>query len=327
MAERDIAREQNSLRELIHSSQIIPQGIVVGKPISGGYASQVYEAELGCQPVIVKHTEDSLVDGTSLKLSRESIGTGAEVLERLQGTPGVRVPGLIAFDPGIATMVMEDIRADGYELMTTRLRQKHELPAGSARKAGLGLGHLVSASRQWGQQVRTTHTADLNMSLSTRGLVEVFGPDSPYVGQIMTRFKTQNQGWVWWDSTPKNMLVRDDGETAFIDFDSSCIGDRQNTLPMLMAHMAIWGLTEYIDRPQAIAYMCECIEAFKEIENIDEEAFCQYFAMEILGNARGQYTLLPLTGDHTETMLNFGKQVFEMGINRIDDLMGLISKC
>ena len=39
-------------------SRIIPKDVEMGLPITGGYASQVYEGFLCGEPVVVKHTED-----------------------------------------------------------------------------------------------------------------------------------------------------------------------------------------------------------------------------------------------------------------------------
>jgi len=335
MAERDIVEKQklhearhlhphtSHLQALIRVSQIIPQGTEVGDPISGGYASQVFEGFFNGRPVIIKHTEDLENPGSNLILSRKAIETGIKVISLLQEVAEIRVPNVIAYDPEIATMVMEDLREDGYVHTPKYVRENHSLPAESARKAGLAFGHLVRESRSWGPEL-PTRTAMEDILLTTRGIVATYGPNSFYEIRIIQRF-IQNQGWVWWDSTPNNTLVKGDGKTAFIDFDSSCWGDRQITLPMFLSHIIIYGLTGHMDRSDAIEYIRNCVQAFREVESLDESAFCQYAAMEILGNSKGQFTQVGVGDSQTSVLESFAKKVLETNMDRIDDLIDLMS--
>jgi hypothetical protein len=95
-------------------------------------------------------------------------------------------------------------------------------------------------------------------------------------------------------------------------------------LPIFLSHIAVYSRAGLLDREQAAVYIKECINAFKEIETIDETAFCQYFGMEILHRAMGKRVPGIEKMDQKLALTELGLKIFDKNIDSIANLMEVI---
>jgi len=95
------SRPQLSDRKKLEQA-LIRKGLKIrlGNTLKGGFISQVYEADLNGEPVVVKHTESLIpYDPTELFLDKESHNVDSQVLKNLQNQLLITVPKLIYHFP------------------------------------------------------------------------------------------------------------------------------------------------------------------------------------------------------------------------------------
>lgn len=291
--------------------------------LKGGTTSQVYEARLNDKRVVVKHTENVIpFDPTEIFINKNGHNTDTKVLKILSHSTSIRVPHVLYHYPKITTTIMEDLRPEGFQLLNPLLLHG-ELPENSAAAIGNALAKLAQESRNW-KRFPTNESAQ--ESIYERGLeLRLAYPNSQKQYLFLEKEFTENdEHWVWPDGHPKNIFIKPNGEIAFIDFGRSHWGDQRYILPNLLAHIVIYSLAGYIDPSKAKQYISICISAYRELEPVDEQLFCEYLAMEVLHRCNGKWVEGIEKREQKVKLYNFGLKVFDDNIKTIEKLLQLL---
>lgn len=283
--------------------------VVLHGVLKGGIVSQVYAAEKQGRSVVVKHVEDfSPTYPTNLFISKDMLNVDTAVLNLLSES-AINVPKVLDVIPAITTIVMEDLAADGYSLLSTSIL-RNLLPMRSAQNLGVSLADLAKESRTW-EKFYTVESAQ--SSMVQRGLeLRLAYPNNAAQYLILEREHTSHtQHWVWADGYPKNIFVDECGQVAFVDFAESYWGDQRIMLPVFVAHIATYTLAGYLDKEAARRYITECIETYREMEGIDETIFRMYFAMELLHRSNGRWIDGIETAAQKTRLFQYGLYAFE----------------
>lgn len=293
--------------------------------LHGGYMSQVYSAISNGEPVVVKHTIDTYpTDPTSFSISREIQNTDAKVLSLLEENPYVKTPKIYRHFPDITTTVMEDLGVNRFNLFLTHIKNR-TLNEESAITIGKAMAHLSRESRNW-EEFDTDQSAHQN--IYDRGLeLRMAYPNSQkeYL-EVEQRFTQNNIGWIWVDGTPKNILLDEKSNPAFIDFGLSCFADQQHTLPGFLSHLAVYSLAGIIDRNFTARYISKAIETYNKLDFFDEVAFSKYFGTEILHRSMGKRIPGINTASQKLRILEYGLRLFDDNISTISTLINLLTK-
>lgn len=306
------------------SEELFRRGLKIqlGSTLKGGVISQVYEAKLNGRPVVVKHTEDTIpFDPTEFFISRVGHNTDTQVLKKLQGSK-VNVPQVLYHFSDITTTIMEDVRLSGYQLMNDLLLAG-KLPLRSAEAVAKSLADLSEVVREW-EKFETNESA--KQSIYERGLeLRLTYPNTQKEYSFLEKEYTENNKfWVWPDGHPKNIFVNDKGEVLFIDFGRSHWGDQRYVLPNFLAHIIIYSLAGLYPVSEATAYIDKCVGVYKSLDEVDEELFCQYLAMEVLHRANGKWISGITKREQKIALANFGMTVFDDKVNKIEKLLALL---
>lgn len=297
----------------------------IQETLHGGYMSQVYGATYDESPVVVKHSEDTFpFDPTAFFISRHIQDTEAKVLLNLKNSNAVRVPKIICHFNDITTTVMEDLRPKEFTLMSKIIVAGH-LPMESARPIGRALAALTQESRTW-KLFETDQTAIQNIYDRGLELRMAYPNNQTQYKMIEHRFTHHNQGWIWVDGTPKNVMITPSGEAAFIDFGLSCYGDQQHTLPNFLSHIAVYFEAGILDKKQSLQYIRDCIDEYCRTEHIDESSFCQYFGMEILHRSMGKRIQGVERIDQKLALTKIGLRIFDENVESINTLMRVLQQ-
>lgn len=297
--------------------------IKIGEILKGGFASQVYQAKLDGKDVVVKHTENlTPFDPTELFLDKQSNNIDSKILTKLQNHAKIKVPKLIYHFPDITTSVMENLYTRGFDLMQKLIINKN-FSSSAAKSVGTMLANLTQESRKW-KEFPVVQTA--YMSIYERGLELRFSypnTQAEYL-ELEKIYTSNNRFWSWPDCHPKNVFADKGGNVAFIDFGFSQWADQRFMLPSHLAHIAIYSLAGFIKPDAARDYIIKCINAFNEIESIDEDIFCRYLAMEVLHRANGKWIEGVNSFKQKIKLHSFGLRVFDEKVVTIDKLNTLL---
>jgi hypothetical protein len=167
------------------------------------------------------------------------------------------------------------------------------------------------------------------MSIYERGLeLRLAYPNSQTQYLELEKLFVRNASyWSWPDAHPKNILVKEDGSCAFIDFGFSQRGDQRFMLATFLAHIMLYSLAGYVAFDIASKYILECVGEYGCVERaVDEGIFCRYLAMEVLHRANGKWIAgVEKAEDKTRCAL-FGMKVFDEKMARVDSLIDLLEK-
>ena len=135
--------------------------VKIGKELKGGTVSQVYEGEMDGTPVVVKHTENTTPENPhEFFIPNDGGNTDAKILKLLNKVAEVKTPKLILHFPKLTTHIMEDVRSDGFQLLSDKIIKK-KLPLNTAEHIGRSLANLAKASREW-MDFRTNESAQIS---------------------------------------------------------------------------------------------------------------------------------------------------------------------
>jgi len=243
--------------------------VTMGESLKGGTVSQVYAGSEQGRAVVVKYTTDSFdTDPTVSPLPHQSHYTDSTILKYLAKTNGVRVPQVLHDFQDQPITVMEDMRAAGFTILNENLLNGH-LPMESASEVGKGIAVL--------QQTLAKHE-EFETALSgpqvyyERGLeLRLAYPNTQtQYDRLEKRFTNAHQQLIAVDTHPKNMFVNKEGKVAWIDFGFSVWGDRDFALPNCMAHIFIYALAGYIERPKAATFVTDAVAAYRNVLPIED---------------------------------------------------------
>jgi hypothetical protein len=297
--------------------------ISIGEGLKGGTVSQVYAAQEGSQPLVVKYTSDCYdTDPTVYFLPHTAHFVDTKLLKYLSANGSVRVPRVLHDFTDVPLTVMEDMRATGFTLLNDHLL-KGVLPTQAAEHVGRDIALM--------QQVLGKHEA-FETALSgpqnyyERGLELrlAYPNDQRWYKELEKRFTTANQQLVAVDTHPKNMFVDAEGDAAWIDFGFSAWADRDFALPNCMAHIAIYALAGHIPKTDAATFIEKAVAAYREVLPIGDEVFCTYLAAEVLHRWAGKWIGGVETTEQKLRMLRFGMKVFDEQVFSIGALTAML---
>lgn len=296
--------------------------IVLGNPLKGGFASQVYEAQLDGNSVVVKHTEDLLpFDPTECLISKRLHDIDTRILKKLSLST-IRVPKVLYYFPKISTTIMEDLRLDGYVLLDDQIRDK-KLSLNSAVHIGKKLAEfeLLLQKLKFFQE---NESAQSNIYERGFELRFAYPNNQKQYLELEREYIKHNTYLLWPDGHPKNAFVNEQGEVAFIDFGRSHFADQRYMLPNFLSHIALFSLAGYIPNKIAHEYIDLSVTEYKKQLPIDEKIFCQYFAMEVLHRANGKWMQGIDLRTQKLVLYEFGLTVFDEKIDTINSLLRLL---
>lgn len=308
-------------------AELIKRGldIQLGKALKGGVVSQIYEAVLDDKRLVVKHTENlTPFDPTEFFISKEGHNVDTKILKLFAKSDRVNVPEVIHFFPDITATIMEDVREDGYELLSDIITNK-KLKIDSADKVGKALANLAKESRSW-KEFKTNESAE--QSIYERGLeLRLAYPNTQKEYKELEKEFTENSKyWVWPDGHPKNVFVNEKGEVLFIDFGRSHWGDQRYMLPNFLSHIGLYSLAGFIDRDIARKYISKAIKEYGEHEEVNDEIFCKYFTMEVLHRANGKWIDGIESREQKLRAMEFGMRVFDEEVYDLEGLLEILCK-
>jgi len=195
----------------------------------------------------------------------------------------------------------------------------------SPQPVGSAMAHLAIESRKW-KEFDTDQSAHQN--IYDRGLeLRMAYPNSQaeYLA-LENRFTSDvNKRWIWVDGTPKNVLLNPNFQPAFIDFGLSCFADQQHTLPGFLSHLAVYLLSGILDRSMVLTYLGKAVDGYDSVDYLDEEAFCEYFGMEVLHRSMGKRVPGIDKASQKIALLEFGLRVFDDNISTVGALIRLLA--
>ncbi|PIZ64938.1 hypothetical protein COY14_03450 [Candidatus Roizmanbacteria bacterium CG_4_10_14_0_2_um_filter_36_9] len=305
--------------------------IKIGKSLSGGTVSSVYEATLDGKKAVVKHTENTEPKTpVDFLIMSDAHDVEVKIINKLETIEGVRVPKIIENFPKFTTMILEDLRVEGYTLLSDQIIGK-KLSLKSAENIGKSLAILAKQSQIW-DEFKTNESAQ--MSFYERGLeyLIAYPNDTKKYYKMeaaFTQYKEEKEEqqkldkyFVWPDGHPKNMLVTDNGEVAFIDFGRCHWGDQRYMLPNFLAHIFLYGLLGYIPEKKTIDYVKRCVKAYGDIIPVkDEGVFAEYVGLEVFHRAFGRYVDGVENRDGKLKLLEFAMIIFDKEIKSIKSLL------
>jgi hypothetical protein len=296
--------------------------VAIGQSLKGGTVSQVYEAQEGETPVVVKYTTDCYdTDPTVYTLPHEAHYVDTKVLKFL-ATQGVRVPRVLHDFSDTPLTVMEDMRASGFSLFNDVL-MRGEVPLGAAQPVGHGIAALQQALGQH-EVFETALSGPQNYYERGLELRLAYPNDQTDFKRLEKRFTAANQQLIAVDTHPKNMFVNAAGEVAWIDFGFSTWADRDFALPNCMAHFAIYALTGHVPKDDAADFIEKAVSAYRDVLPIDDEVTCTYLAAEVLHRWAGKWIGGVGTAEQKLKLLSFGMKVFDKKITTLPDLTALL---
>lgn len=294
--------------------------IELGKSLKGGSVSQVYEGFYEGMKVVVKHTEDLIpFDPTEIFISKEGHNIDTQILKFLYGK--INVPKVLISFPDITTTIMEDVRERGFVLQSESI-VKNELLLDSAGKIGNSIANIALVMKDL--KIDNIETAE--ESIYERGLeLRMAYPNTQeqYI-ELEKEFLSNDQYICCPDLHPKNVFVKENGESIFIDFGRSVYADQRFMLPNYLAHIVIYTLAGYLNYDIAIEFINNAVMGYRQLSIIDELIFCKYLGMEVLHRSNGKWIQGINDSDQKSKLLRFGLEVFDKNIVRIDDLILLI---
>lgn len=303
--------------------------IKIGSHLKGGVDSQVYEAILNSQAVVVKHTEDrgyKLFDApfspVDFYIRRENQNIDSKMLRQLSKT-NIAVPKLLYYFPEKTVAIMNDARSDGSKLMSSQLLLG-ELNMKSATSIGTQLGHLCI----FGQKIKEFRTVkNRYMQIFERGLeLRLAYPNLQEDYKYLENEYIKNvQGWMWPDGHPKNIFVNDSGDPIFIDFGGSFWGDQRFVLPNFLAHIVLYYLAGYLKKDETAQYLNDCIRSYDQIIKVNETIFCKYLGMEILHRSFGKWIEGINAPKQKVACISFGLNIFENNISTVNGLINTMA--
>lgn len=304
--------------------------IKLANPMKGGVISQIYEANMGGQKVVVKHTEDrshSLFTPPFTPydyfIDKESHNFDTSILQKLSQST-IKVPTVLHHFPDIFTTVMTDLRSDGSELMMDSILGRR-LNLRSAKNMGTKLAELNRVMSEW-EIVETPESAE--QQIYQRGMeLRLFyvNTQTEYL-EMEKRYCRKDGQIIWTDGHPKNILVNESGDVSFIDFGRSHLGDKNFVLPNFLSHIALYSIAGYITKDDAINYITDAVSAYRQIDKIDEELFCKYFGMEILHRANGRWIAGIVDIKVKLRNIELGLTIFDDKIDTIEMLLDIVKK-
>lgn len=272
--------------------------ISIGKSLHKDTLSDVYEATLDKENVLVKHTENvEPQTPVEFLIMSDAHDTDIRVLKYLDANEHIKVPRILHNLPKYTTVIMEDVRTQGYMSLSKQILKKKLAPQ-SAIHIGRSLGHLVKISQTW-EEFNTNESAHLSYYEHSLEMLLAFPENTKHYRFLEDQFtqyaeekedqEKRERYFVWPDSTPNNMFVNKQGEVVFTNFNRTFWGDQQYMLAVFIAHIMIYSLLGNITKGEASDYIKTCIKAYKEITDIrDEYIFSQYIGMEILHRSYGK---------------------------------------
>lgn len=299
--------------------------VILNEPLKGGFFSKVYSAKLDDSPVVVKCIDSvTPFDPTEFFIDRKQYDTDIKVLELFSQSLKIKVPKVHLKIPEVNTVIMEDLREDGYVLLNDLILGK-KLDINSSGKIGEALANLIKESRNF-EEFETNESAE--QSIYERGLeLRLAYPNSQKEYLYLEKeFVGNNKYFCWPDNHPKNIFVKENGDCSFIDFGRSVWADQRYMLPNFLAHIVIYSLAGYIPKGLAENYVRECVDSYKKIEPIDEDIFCQYLAMEVLHRANGKWIAGVDKKEQKLALQQFGLTVFDEKVKTINQLVNLLNK-
>ncbi|MDA1317227.1 MAG: phosphotransferase [bacterium] len=308
----------------------------MGKSLSASDKVKVFEGTIDKQKVVVKHTENTEPKlPVDYLIMNESHDAEVRVLKRLATEQHIRVPQLIENMDKITTLVMEDLRVDGF-VNLSQLILKKNINMKSAKHIGSSLAHLIQISREW-EEFKTNESAQLSFYERSLEMLLAYPNDLKRHKKLESQFTQYAQEkeeqdkkprhFVWPDSHPKNMLINKNGEVTFLDFGRCHWGDQNYMLPNFLAHIVLYSLTKHIPKSKAIKYAEVCIKAYKDIEPIEDEGiFAQYLAMELFHSANGRFVEGITKKEHKISAQSLGLAILDGNIKSIKKLIQLIKK-
>jgi len=272
--------------------------VSIKKQIHTDSLFHIYEATLDKENVLIKHTEN-VVPQTPVDflIMSDAHDTEVRVLNRFETEEHIKAPKIIHNFPKHTTIIVEDLRTQGYQSLSSQLLKK-KLPMETATQIGKNLGHLATISQGW-EEFKTNESAHLIYYEHSLEMLVSFPEEVNhyrFLEDQFTQYSAEKEdqakldrNFVWADCTPNNLLVNKKGEVVFSNFGRSYWGDQQFMLAVFVAHIMTYSLLGYVPRAKAAKYIKTCIKAYKEIIAIrDEYVFSQYVGMEILHRSNGK---------------------------------------
>jgi tRNA A-37 threonylcarbamoyl transferase component Bud32 len=314
------------MRDLTNKEQLqsklrkLGLNITLEKTLQGGFVSQVYQAILNNQPVVVKHSEDQDLDSDPrLFISKNQHLVDANFLTYLENS-SVRVPKVLYDFPKIATTIMEDLRASGFELMSELILEGVDFSS-CAQDLGQKFAKLAQILKT--APLKTSYTTEQSWLLRAAELGQAYPQDKSRYQNLKVEFFA-GTGITWTDGHPKNIFVNKKGEVAFIDFGLSCFGDQRYMLPNFFGQYLTFTLAGYLDIEQSISFMMETIDSYQHNEPLDEQIFIQYLGMEVLHRIYGASLQGIKTWQQKCRIQQFGLRIFDEEIKTLADLYDLL---
>lgn len=328
-----IVENKQALEKMIKAKH---SSIKLGKQLRGGTISQVYQATLDGASVVVKHTENTVPEHPhEFFIPSDGGNTDARILKMLNKIHEIKTPTLIAHFPRFTTHVMEDVSESGFNLLSEKILKK-QLPKKSAAQIGLSLALLAKHTREW-EEFKTNESAQMSFYERASELLVAYPNNLDLYYSLEAEFTQFDEDqekqagkrrfFVWPDGHPKNMLVNNKGEVAFIDFGRSHWGDQRYMLPNFLAHIVLYTFTGHLRPTEAVEYIKNCLQGYQEVEEYtDEKIMIQYLAMELMHRSYGKY----IEGvDSTKVKLlawTFGMHLFDNNVSTVKKFLSDFKK-
>lgn len=310
--------------------------ISLGKRLSPDHAQEVYAARLDQKRVIVKHVEN-IVPRTPIEflIMSDAFATETRILKLLSETEHIRIPRILHAFPKFTTIIMEDLREEGYQTLASHLLKK-KLPMKSAVAIGQTFAHLAQISRTW-EEFKTNESAQLSYYERSLEMLVTYPHDLKRyerLSQTFTQFDEDKmmqeelpRFFVWPNGNPSNILTTSTGNVALVDFGRVHWGDQRFMLPQFLAHIILSALAGFIPHQKAATYIQECIGAYRQIEPLaDEDLFIEYLAMELLHRAFGRGSVCITSTSQILAIQAFGRMLFDKQIKTIKTMLTHLKK-
>ena len=282
------------------------ENITILDRLAGGVASSVwagnYFKENITIPCVVKFTKDrpeqmSIPFNSRIDhfVSGEGHNLDTEILLHLGNVLNNEktiVPKIFLHYPKERITVMEDLSKDPYNLKLFA----HDLAGGIENKNfGLNLGKTIAQI----QNVLLKNTLNFLPTEGAREQFEERGQSAlfvfhnlqkPYKKFLEKNVKNGNS-LVLTDVHPKNLFFGADGTCAVIDYGRTTYGDPQFSLPNFLSHIFLTVAIDILNEENAFNFIDDVISEYSKYSEIvlNEEDFCFYVGIEILGRSCGRW--------------------------------------
>gem|GEM_PF-1144923 len=298
---RDIQYPEPIVKSNKHLEELLKEqsySVSIGNSLGGHTTNTVFEGTMDKKAVIVKHTEHSIPQTPiEYMIMSDAHDTEVKILKKLQNSETARAPKLLANAQKIKTLVIEDLRASGFQDIS-KLILKKKFPVDSAEQFGTALAQFAVETRTW-EEFKTNESAVLAFYEHSLEMLIAYPNEIERYKRLEAAFSLKDEElaedeapkrlFVWAESSPENVLITKDGKLAFIDFGRSYWGDQQFMLASFIAHLLVNTLVGFISVKDVSTYIPTCLKAYVGISPLDDESVVvEYIAMEMLHRAHGK---------------------------------------